>query len=227
MRHLNEFHGNLLPGNQPSIGMLRKAARRMLHQFKEFLGMFLYLWLLFALFAIYKSVVRIEYPLNYPSQGLALFNAYVLARVMLVAEDLHLGSRFRDRSLAYPIVHKAFVLALILLCFYIIEPVVFGMWQGLSVAESFPRFGGKGFEAIVAIALIMFVVLIPFCAFREIGRVVGRDALRSLLFNRQALVYRLEPVRRGLAPTDREAKRSLQSREEPGVAEVNPQTRAP
>lgn len=204
MRHLNEFYRQPKPGERPSVGtVLRKAARRALHQFKEFAAMFLYLWVLFSLFAIYKSIVRIEYPLNYPSQTVAFANAFVLAKVMLVAEDFHFGSRFQDRSLAYPIVYKAFVFTLILICFYIIEHVVFGMWNGLSVDESFPKFGSKGLEPIVAIALIMFVVLIPFCAFREIGRVVGQAALRSLLFNREALDYWLEPVRRGPAPTER------------------------
>jgi len=192
MRRLIEFYGYLKSNEWPGAG--RKAARRALHQAKEFAAMFLYLWVLFSLFAMYKSIVRIEYPLNYPSQSLAFANAFVLAKVMLVAEDFHFGSRFQNRSLAYPIVHKAFVFTFILLCFYIVEHVVFGVWEGLSVNESFPRFGGKGLEAIVAIALIIFVVLLPYCAFREIGRVVGRDALRSLLFNRQALTYRLEPV---------------------------------
>ena len=192
MRRLIEFCGYLKSDEWPRAG--RNAARRALHQAKEFAAMFLYLWVLFSLFAIYKSIVRIEYPLNYPSQSLAFANAFVLAKVMLVAEDFHFGSRFQDRSLAYPIVHKAFVFTFILLCFYIVEHVVFGVWEGLSVNDSFPRFGGKGLEAIVAIALIIFVVLLPYCAFREIGRVVGRDALRSLLFNRQALTYRLEPV---------------------------------
>jgi len=199
MRHLNEFYGHIRPGDR--TGLLRKAARRTLHQLQEFAAMFLYLWVLFSLFAIYKSIVRIEYPLNYPSQSLAFANAFVLAKVMLVADDFRFGSRFQHRSLAYPIVHKAFVFTFILLCFYIIEHVVFGMWEGLSFNESFPRFGGKGFEPILAIALIMFVVLIPYCAFREIGRVVGRDALRSLLFDRQARAYRLEPVRSGPAPS--------------------------
>jgi hypothetical protein len=199
MRYLNDLYGHLRPIDQPSGGVLKKAARRGIHQFKEFAAMFLYLWVLFALFAIYKSIVRIEYPVNYPSQSLAFANAFVLAKVMLVAEDFHFGRRFQDRSLAYPIVHKAFVFTFILLCFYIVEHVAFGMWQGLSIGESFPRFGGKGFEPIAAIGLIMFVVLIPYCAFREIGRVVGRDALHSLLFNRQALSYRLEPLRSGPA----------------------------
>jgi hypothetical protein len=224
MRLLNEFYGHLKPCERPSVGaVLRKAARRAFHQFKEFAGMFFYLWVLFALFAIYKSIVLIEYPLNYPSQSLAFANAFVLAKVMLVAEDFHFGTRFHGRSLAYSIVYKAFIFTLILICFYVIEHLVFGVWHGLSVDESFPRFGGKGLEPIVAIALIMFVVLTPFCAFREIGRVVGRDALRSLLFNREALAYRLEPVRSGSAPTERSARRALQSREAPsGVPEGEP-----
>lgn len=206
--HPNQFLGQK-PAERPSVGaVLKNAVRRALHQFKEFAGMFVYLWILFSLFAIYKSIVRIEYPINYPSQSLAFANAFVLAKVMLVAEDFRFGARFQDRSLAYPILYKAFVFTLILMCFYIVEHLVFGLWHGLSFDESFPRFGGKGLEPIVAIALIMFVVLIPFCAFREIGRVVGEAALRSLLFNREALNYRLEPVPGGPTPTEPAPRRT-------------------
>jgi hypothetical protein len=40
-------------------------------------------------------------------------------------------------------------------------------------------------KGILVLGLIMFVVLIPFFAFKEIGRVIGEDKLHSLIFRRQ------------------------------------------
>ena len=47
--------------------------------------MFLYLWLLFALFTFHKALVLAQYKIDYKPYGLALFNAFVLAKIMLVA----------------------------------------------------------------------------------------------------------------------------------------------
>jgi len=174
----------------------RKIMARLVHEVRQFAVMFIYLWLMLALFAIYKSVVLIEYPINYPSQSLAFVNALVLAKVMLVAEDIGLGTRFQRRWLVYSIVHKSFVFTLVLLCFYMIEHTAFAMWAGIPIPDAFPKFGGKGAEAIVAISLVMFVALIPFCAVKEMGRVLGSGSLWTLLLGPGSRRYRLqvEPI---------------------------------
>ena len=46
--------------------------------------------------------------------------------------------------------------------------------------------GGGGFAGLVTVAAIMFVVLIPYFAFRDIGRALGPDEMRRLLFSRLA-----------------------------------------
>ena len=49
---------------------------------------------------------------------------------------------------------------------------------------SIPSFGGGGLKGISAVGMIMFVALIPFFAFKEIGRVIGERELYSLIFTR-------------------------------------------
>jgi hypothetical protein len=72
-------------------------------QLKEFFGMFLYLWILFGLFVIHQSIILAQEHINYQAQGFAIINALILAKVMLIGEDLHLGkgskiSRLSTRS---------------------------------------------------------------------------------------------------------------------------------
>jgi hypothetical protein len=180
-------------GGPVQSGTRRRIMVRAIHELVQFGIMFAYLWLMLGLFAIYKAVVLIEYPINYPAQSLAFVNALVLAKVMLVAEDLGLGTRFQSRRLIYSIVHKSFAFTMVLLGFYLIEHTAFAMWEGIPIPEAFPKFGGKGIEAIVAISLIMFVALVPFCAVKEIGRVIGNASLRALLLGPGSRRYRLEP----------------------------------
>lgn len=60
-------------------------------QLKEFLGMFLYVWVLLALFDIHQSIILAQEHINYQAQGFAIINALILAKVLLIGEDLHLA----------------------------------------------------------------------------------------------------------------------------------------
>ena len=80
-----------------------RVKERLVHEVRQFLFMFLYLYVLFGLFAIHEAVVLEQHHIAYAYYGFALVNALVLAKVMLVAEDLHLGRRFENRPLIYPV----------------------------------------------------------------------------------------------------------------------------
>jgi hypothetical protein len=69
------------------------------HEMKEFFVIACYLWLVFALLVLYKSVILSENHIPFAAHGLALLNALALAKVMLVARGLHLA-RSVQRSAA-------------------------------------------------------------------------------------------------------------------------------
>jgi hypothetical protein len=134
---------------------------------------FVYLWALLSLFAVHKALILNEPNLFYHG-GFAVINAWLLAKVMLAAEMLHIADNLKHKPLIYPIVFKSAVFSLILISFYVIEEIVLGMWKGETFADSVPAIGLKG-ELVVA--MIMFVVLMPFFALRELGRDIGADKL--------------------------------------------------
>ena len=169
-----------------STSQMRKPnlAQRALEELKKFSVMFLYLFILFALFNIHESLILTKHEIPFSNYGFALVNALVLAKVMLVAEDLHLGSRFKGSPLVYPILFKSIVFATVLICFHILENVIVGMWQGMTMVQSIPGVGGGGLKGVFSVGVIMAVALIPFFAFREISRVVGESKLLSFVFTR-------------------------------------------
>jgi len=154
--------------------------------------MFIYLWLILALFAIHRSTILAEQHLNYQAQGFAIVNALILAKVMLIGEDLNLGNRFREKPLVHSILYKSLVFAVFFICFHIFEEVVVGVFRGKTVAQSLPTIGGGSLQGIVSVGAIVFVSLIPFFAFREIGRVIGKRELWSLILSRGTKVYTLQ-----------------------------------
>ncbi len=169
----------------------RDLTARGVHEFKRFLVMFLYLWVMFGLVVLNQSLVSAKENISYTAQGFALINALVLAKVMLVAEDLKLGRRFEDRPLIYPIVHKAGAFSILFIAFHILEETLTGVLGGKTAAASLPHLGGGTLKGLLCVWAILFVSLIPFFAIREIGRVIGQRELRNLMFRRGTTEYTL------------------------------------
>jgi len=167
------------------IDTKRTVKKKIFHNFKEVVPMFFYLWLLFALFTYHEAIVLARRDISYAPFGLAFVNAFVLAKVMLVAEELRVGTRFRKKAPVFPIFYKSFLFALIFICFNLAEEVVIGLWKGKTIAESIPRIGGGSPAGIVTAGLIMTIALIPFIAFRELSRVLGKGALAALFLKPQ------------------------------------------
>jgi hypothetical protein len=159
---------------------------RILHNFREFVAMFLYLWLLFGLFSWHEAIVLAKHHIDYKPFGLAFVNAFVLAKVMLVAEELRVGTRFRKSAPVFPVLHKSLLFAIIFICFNVAEEIVIGLWKGHTVAESIPKIGGGSPLGLVIASLIITVALIPFFAFRELSRVMGKGVLEALFLKRHA-----------------------------------------
>jgi|SRR5271169_1620105 len=147
--------------------------------------MFLYLWLVFGLLAIHQSIILSQYQIDYQSHGLAVINALVFAKIMLIAEDLRLGDRFNDKPLIYPVLYKSLLFAIALICFHIVEHVLIGMWHGQKVAESLSEIGANKLRGMVSISVIATVALLPYFALRQLSRVIGKDNFWSLFFRRR------------------------------------------
>jgi hypothetical protein len=152
------------------------------HEMREYLVMAFYLFVVFSLFLLYKSVILAEHHISFAPHGFALINALALAKVMLVAQELHLGDRFRDAPLIYPTLLKAFVFTVVLACFKIAEDATVGMFHGKSFHESLADLAGGSWSGILCLTLMLFVVLIPFFGFTELRRVFGEERLMRVFF---------------------------------------------
>jgi hypothetical protein len=161
----------------------RSFKERIIDELKTFAGMAVYLWVVFGLFQLHQQIVLNQYHVPFRLTGLALINAFVLAKVMLIAEDVHLGERFKDRPLIYPIIYKSILFAAVFIIAHVAEEMIRGAIKGQSIIDSIPKIGGGSPQGIVVVALILAVSLLPFFAWREIDRALGPAKLRKLLLH--------------------------------------------
>lgn len=153
-----------------------------LAELKSFVGIFVYLWIVFMVFLVHEWIVLASNGIGFRFYGLAAINALVLAKIMLIAEKLRFAERFEKGPLIYPILYKSGLFTVLLLLAYVVEEVLVGAIRGGGIVDSVPHIGGGTALGFIAVAVVMCVALMPFFAFREIGRAVGPAAFRSLIF---------------------------------------------
>ncbi|MFL6449457.1 MAG: hypothetical protein ACJ746_17505 [Bryobacteraceae bacterium] len=162
--------------------------QKVVHGMREYLAISSYLFIVFSLFEVYRSLILAAHGIDYALHGLALINALALGKVILVAQELHLGDQFRDAPLIYPTLLKSFVFTVVLACFKIAERFAVGTFHGKSFRESIADLGGGTWEGILTVAALLFVMLIPFFGFTELRRVFGSDRLVGVFFRQRHFV---------------------------------------
>lgn len=158
-----------------------------LEELRRYLVMFLYLWVVFASFVLDEAVILGPRNISYVSQGFAIINAAVLAKIMLVAEDLKIGRRFEHLPLIYPVIYKSCAFAVVFIVFHIVEKTVLGVLGGHSLAASMPAIGGGSWHGILTVWALMSIALLPFFALRELGRYLGNGRLWAIMFKGEAV----------------------------------------
>jgi hypothetical protein len=161
---------------------------RLGHELRRFALMFLYLWALLLLYVLNEDIVLRQRGISFTAQGFAVFNAVVLAKVMLIAEDLDLGRWLQRRPLIYPILHESLLLTTLFIGFHVVEHLVIGLAKGETFAASIPHIGGGGLAGLACVAASLFIALIPFFAFKHISREVGVSRIKKILFGTSAEV---------------------------------------
>jgi hypothetical protein len=179
---------NTSPGTAEPAG--KKSLRnRAVSELEKYAIITAYLWVLFALFGLHRQLVQ-GHGVSAWQQGFALINALVFGKVMLIGEAFELGKAKSSEVLAWIVFRKSLIFAVVLIAFHILEEMIRGWFKGLPVSDAITSLGGS-LGGVAAFAAIFFVVLIPFYALQETGRVLGGDVLWRLFFKKSETHFRL------------------------------------
>ena len=162
---------------------------RAIEEFKIYWIVAFYLWLFLGSFTVYRRLVVAETGTAYLHYGIAVIEALVIAKVILIGGMFGFTRRFDDRPLIVPVLYKS-----ILFCHpraavrrgraprrRVVPQAGPGGW---STRRS-PALGGYELGARV---LMLFVAFVPFFAFGEIGRVLGPQKLAAMFFGKREAV---------------------------------------
>jgi len=152
------------------------------HELIEYGINVIYLTLVFAAFTVYRRLLLAAHDVTYTNYGVALIEALILGKVIMIGSVFRLGRGLESKPLIYPTLYKTVVFCFLVGVFAVVEHVIKGLWKGEGITGGLHDLYEKGFHELLANSLVVFVALIPFFAVKELGRVLGERKIRDLFF---------------------------------------------
>jgi hypothetical protein len=158
---------------------------RIIGEFIRYWINFVYLAVVFGLFAWYRRLILAEYDIKYLKYGVAIIEALVLAKVILFGDMLGLGREFKNKPLIYPTLYNSIVFSLFVGLFAIVEHTIGGLIHGKGPFAGVAELRAQGWYELLARSLITFVMFIPFFAFRQLAKAFNEEGKLGKLFFRK------------------------------------------
>jgi prepilin signal peptidase PulO-like enzyme (type II secretory pathway) len=160
---------------------------RIFHEIVEYWISVIYLTLVFAAFTQYRRFLLAHYDIVYANYWVAVIEALILAKVIMIGAVVRLGRGLEHKPLIYPTLYKAVVFSLFVIAFTVVEHAVKGLWSGKGLTEGVVELYRERFHELLAGTVVIFVALIPFFGVKELGRVLGEEKIRALFFRSSAV----------------------------------------
>ena len=159
--------------------------KKLLHEVETYWVYVVYLTLVFAAFTQYRRLILADVGITYTNYWVALIEALIFAKVIMIGDVLHFGRRLENKPLIFPTLLKTVAFTLVVGLFVFIENAIKGLIKGKGAVEGFMEFLGKGPYEVLAGGLVIFVAFIPFFAFKELSRALGGEGKILALFFRR------------------------------------------
>jgi hypothetical protein len=159
----------------------KELAQRARHELIAYLGVSGYLFVWFSAVLFYKSTILRAVGVEFAPFAIAAVKALVLGKFILILEAFKLGEKDKGSSLlVVDLIKKALLFTIVLFALSMIEEIVVGHIHGRKAADVIREFGGGSALQALASAILMFLVLLPYLAFRRLALMFGE--LPELLF---------------------------------------------
>ena len=153
---------------------------------REFLGLLptvIFFFVVFQLLAFTQVLILKQYDIEVSTFMSATFGALVVGKVVLVADMLPFMNRFPDRPLIYNIAWKTIIYviaALLVRYFEDLIPLLFE-YRNPAVANR-QLFNEMVWPHFWLVQLWLMVCFFMYCTGRELGRVLGYEQIRTMIF---------------------------------------------
>jgi hypothetical protein len=162
---------------------VKKLAVWIAHEFRELLPTVIFFIIAFHLLSLTRSLMLREYGVHAAAAASATVGALLVAKVVLIADSLPLINRFPERPLIYNVTWKTTLYVLAALVVHYLEHLIPVWWRVGDLATANRRL----LEEVVwphfwAVQLWLVVLLLLYCAMRELIRAIGPHEVKRMFF---------------------------------------------
>jgi hypothetical protein len=157
------------------------------HEIRELIPVTLFFFVAFQLLALTDALILKQYGIHVAIFVGATLLALVVAKVVLLTDHFALVNRFPEKPLIYNVIWKTVIYFFAALAFRYLEHLIHFWRTSAGFAEANRRL----FEEIVwphfwAVQLWLLILLLIYCAFRELVRALGRERIITMFFTEPA-----------------------------------------
>ncbi len=155
--------------------------RRVRHELVQYWLICAYLYICFAAIELHKIAILHSNGIEYVPYGAAAIEALLVGKFIMIGHAARIGERRRPRRMVFALLAKSVFYLLLLMALSAAEEVIRGLIHGRTVIASIQSLWGGTLLQVFSTGLLMLLILIPYLAFREFGRVIGPERLRAIL----------------------------------------------
>lgn len=156
----------------------KSLKQKAVHEFKEVAILTTYLAFFFCALATYSMLLLGKFHISYFAYGTAIINALIIAKVILIGEVLHAGTRYEGKGLLYSAIWKAFVFGWLVFAFHLLEEMIKNLIHGRDAIGAFHEIR---LDDLLSRTVVIICTFIPLFVFRELRRVIGEDNFWALV----------------------------------------------
>ena len=165
---------------------MQKFTAMVYKEIREILPPTIFFFVAFNLLALTNALNLRQYGISFTTFSLATVAALIVGKVVLIADKLPFINKFPNKPLIHNVLWKTVIYALASVLVRYLERLVHLLFEYRSLSSANRHL----FETMVwpqfwAIQIWLFVLLLLYCSFRELIRVVGRQTVIEMFLGRR------------------------------------------
>ncbi len=161
--------------------------QKLFQEFTEYLINFVYMAIVFSAVILYRRLILAQYGVYLDDYFIGIIKAFIIAKVVMIGAFLGISRKFEHKPLLIPVLYKSILFTLMVMLFDVFEEFIRGLIQYQAVLKAIDEVQSHVSVVWLGASMLMFFIFIPFFAFKELLRVMGKEKIQTLFFRHNAL----------------------------------------
>jgi hypothetical protein len=154
-------------------------------EFKELLPPTIFFFVMLHLVVLVRTLMTRGTGLSIPTSTSVTIAALILGKAVLIANAMPFINRFPEKPLIWNAAWKTLIYTLVALLIHYLERL-YDYWKDAHslAAANHQLLTEMNWAHFLAIQILLVTLIVNYCVFAELARVIGRDKLRAMFFKR-------------------------------------------